>query len=137
MNMMQLKAELERDEGRRSKPYRDTEGVLTIGVGWNLEANGLPQAVIDTLFNISIGTALADAQALFPTFENLSEARQRVITNMAFNLGRDRLAGFVKMRAAVAERNWMAAADEMLDSKWAGQVGARATRLAELMRAGA
>lgn len=137
MNMMQLKAELERDEGRRSKPYRDTEGVLTIGVGWNLEANGLPQTVIDMLFNISLGNAIEDAKRLFPTFEELSPVRQRVLVNMAFNLGRDRLAQFVKMRAAVADRDWMRAADEMLDSKWAGQVGARAERLAEMMRAGA
>ena len=43
---LSLKAELSRDEGRKSKPYRDSEGILTIGVGWNLEANPLPDEVI-------------------------------------------------------------------------------------------
>lgn len=135
-NLLKLKAELERDEGRRSKPYEDTEGILTIGVGWNLEERGLPQEIIDRLFELSISEAERDAMALFPSFRELDQARQRVLVNMAFNLGRKRLSGFKKMIAAVGREDWAAAADEMLDSKWARQVGKRAERLADMMRRG-
>lgn len=135
-NLLKLKAELERDEGRRSKPYEDTEGILTIGVGWNLEERGLPQDIIDRLFDLSISEAERDAMALFPQFGDLDTARQRVLVNMAFNLGRTRLSGFKKMIAAVHGGDYETAADEMLDSKWARQVGKRAERLADMMRRG-
>lgn len=128
-----LMSDLERDEGRRGKPYKDTEGILTIGVGWNLEANVLPDRVIDLLLRHSIYTAYNDALKLFPKFADLSDNRQRALVNMAFNLGRYRLSGFKKMIAAVNAEDWGRASIEMLDSKWARQVGDRAKRLSVLM----
>jgi lysozyme len=59
-----------------------------------------------------------------------------VIINMAFNLGVYRLGKFHKMRQAVYSSDWNRAADEMLDSRWAQQVGERAQRLAQMMREG-
>ncbi|MFQ5421037.1 MAG: hypothetical protein ACE5EY_11830, partial [Anaerolineae bacterium] len=56
--------------------------------------------------------------------------------NMAFNLGRTRLARFGKMWAAIHIGDYALAAEEMLDSRWARQVGERAHRLAEMMRDG-
>ncbi len=56
------------------------------------------------------------------------ETRERALVNMAFNLG-GRLAGFKKFLKAVNARDWPTAAVEMMDSKWATQVGDRATRL--------
>ena len=135
-NLNVLKSELERDEGRRSKPYKDTEDIWTIGVGWNLEARGLPTWVIDRLFDISVQEAETDARALFKNFDELTPARQRVVINMAFNMGRDRLKGFKKMIAAVHSEDWTEAAVQMLDSKWARQVGTRADRLAAMMESG-
>ncbi len=132
-NIVKLEKELIRDEGRKTKPYRDSEGILTIGVGWNLEEWGLPDHIIDQLTKISINRAISDAKHVIPSFEYLHPARQRVLVNMAFNLGRKRLGGFKLMRRAIAKRNWKEAAREMLDSKWARQVGRRATRLAEVM----
>jgi lysozyme len=131
-----LMSDLERDEGRRGKPYKDTEGILTIGVGWNLEANVLPDRVIDLLLRHSIYTAYNDALELFPKFADLSDNRQRALVNMAFNLGRYRLSGFKKMIAAVNSEDWDKASVEMLDSKWARQVGDRADRLSVLMAKG-
>jgi lysozyme len=55
---------------------------------------------------------------------------------MAHNLGQTRLAGFHRLREAVKEQDWEQAAAEMLDSRWAKQVGQRAVRLAEQMRKG-
>ena len=55
---------------------------------------------------------------------------------MMFNLGKTRLSKFVKMRDAIEDHDYNRAAKEMLDSKWADQVGNRAVELAELMRGG-
>jgi len=131
-----LKDELSRHEGRKPKPYKDSEGILTIGVGWNLEANGLPEDVIDHLLELGIENAEKALDAIHPNWREHDEARQRVLLNMAFNLGQSRLAGFKKMWAAVAIGDYEEAAAQMLDSKWAGQVGYRATELADRMRGG-
>ena len=131
-----ISSDLEFDEGRRDKPYKDTEGVLTIGVGWNLDDRGLPDHIIDQLLNISISEACGDAAALIDGFHSLSANRQRAMVNMAFNLGKPRMSSFKRMLSAVNRGQWATAAAEMLDSKWARQVGDRAVRLADLMRTG-
>jgi GH24 family phage-related lysozyme (muramidase) len=151
-NTADLRAELSRDEARRTRPYRDSEGILTVGVGWNLEAHGLPLEVIerlltahglpepdvDLLLDMGIARAEADMDALLPGWrETLDPVRQRVLLNMAFNLGRARLDAFARMWAAVRARDWTTAAAEMMDSKWARQVGVRAARLERMMREGA
>ena len=69
-------------------------------------------------------------------YDLLNPARRAVLVNMAFNLGRARLRSFRHMLRAVRRREYSRAAHEMLDSKWARQVGNRATELAEQMRTG-
>lgn len=135
MDYNALRQELTRDEGRCKIPYTDTTGHLTIGVGYNLD-NGIPDDVIDLLLDISIARAERDALALFPTLYDLSDARQRVLVNMTFNLGIGGLGGFRRLRAAVSAEDFGAAAREMLESKWARQVGNRAHRLARMMEEG-
>lgn len=135
-NLNKLKTELERDEGRRSKPYKDTEGIITIGVGWNLEERGLPSWMIDKLFDLSVQDAERDARAIFKNFDDLTPVRQRVLINMAFNLGQTRLRGFKKMIAAAHSEDWKETAAQIRDSKWARQVDARADRLADMMEMG-
>jgi lysozyme len=67
----------------------------------------------------------------------LDPVRARVLQNMAFNLGIDGLLGFKNTLSAVKAKNWAAASQGMLSSRWAEQVGARAQRLAKMMRTGA
>ena len=131
-----LKAQLPIDEGVKAKPYRDSEGILTIGCGRNLEHNGLRKDEIDLMLANDIDQAEADARALFHVFDRLSENRKAVLVNMSFNLGKNRLSGFRKFITAVNTGNFEQAAVEMLDSKWAVQVGNRAKRLATMMTEG-
>lgn len=136
MNYLEIcQAQLPIDEGRRSKPYKDSVGILTVGVGRNLE-KGLADDEIALLLKNDITEADAAARAVFPAFDSLSEARKAVLVNMAFNLGQARLAGFVNTLGAIADGRWEDAAKGMLASKWAFQVGQRAQRLAKAMREG-
>lgn len=131
-----VKAQLRIDEDERAKPYRDSVGKLTIGVGRNLDDVGLRPDEIDYLLANDVRVAENAAAALFKNFYALSDARKAVLVNMAFNLGLPRLAKFARLRAAVEADNFELAAAEMKDSDWAVQVGARAARLVKQMREG-
>lgn len=121
------------DEDMKRFPYPDTEGNITIGIGYNLTADGLPDDIIEELFSRCLERAKHLAESLFPDFAALSDVRKYVVCNMAFNMA-GKLANFQKFRLAVHEQRWGDAADEMLNSRWAGQVGDRAKRLADAMR---
>jgi lysozyme len=131
-----ISSQLRRDEGVRQFPYVDTVGKTTIGVGRNLTDVGLSDAEIDFLLSNDIQKVLNQLQARLPYFEALDPARQGVLINMAFNLGFAGLEGFPRMLSAFAQGDWERAASEMLESRWATQVGARAERLAEQTRTG-
>jgi lysozyme len=130
-----LIATLKRDEGFRQFPYRDTENILTIGYGRNLEHVGISEPEAEQLLLNNIQTAI-DTMPHKDVVEKLTQARQDVLINMNFNLGPNRLRGFKRMWVALSAGLFDAAADEMLYSKYARQVGDRAQRLAKVMRKG-
>lgn len=131
----ELVASAKRHEGLRLKPYRDTVGVLTIGYGRNLDANGITPEEAERMLDRDL-TVAYHAVSAWEWFPQLSPARQMVLTEMAFNLGARRLMGFGRMLAACREGRYTEAADHMLASKWAEQVKGRARTLAEAMRRG-
>jgi len=131
----ELRSELRRDEGCKLFPYVDTAGKLTIGVGWNLSDNGLPTFIVEELLTEGIQRAKEVVEGLLPEWQELSDARQRVLLNMAYNLGR-KLGGFRRFLGAVEADDFEAAASEMRRSRWAKQVGKRAERLATMMEEG-
>jgi len=116
-----LRANLIDDEGLRLKLYRCTAGKLTIGIGHNIEDRGISEAVCELMFQEDIAVAERDALALFPGLHSYSDRRKAALINMAFQLGFERLSQFKKMRTAVANGDWFAAANEALDSDWAKQ----------------
>ena len=128
--------ELERDEGLRLHPYTDTVGKVTIGIGRNLIDVGITKTEAYALAGADIDAAVGDLDHYTPWWSRLSEVRQRVLVNMAFNMGIKRLQGFALFLNAAQLGDWEEAAKQMLDSQWARQVGPRATRLAEQMRKG-
>lgn len=135
MDRDRLRASVAQHEGFRSKPYRDTEGVLTIGYGTNLD-EGISEAEAYFLMCHRLTKCEADARASIPTFRSLSPLRQEVLVEMRYNLGLGGVLGFRKMISCLRARDFDGAAREMLDSLWARQVGQRAQTLAERMRRG-
>lgn len=129
--------ELKLDEGLRLEAYKDTEGIWTAGYG---HAYVSPDAKI-TLeqagewLDDDFDKAYELAERLCDAFPGLDGPRKGVLVNMAFNLG-NRLSQFKNFLAAVNAGEYRIAAEEMLDSKWAKQVGKRANRLAYRMATG-
>jgi lysozyme len=136
MNLARMEELLILHEDCRLKPYKDTVGKWTIGVGRNISDNGITMREALFLLSNDIDTAVEDARALLDCWDDLDDVRQMVIVDMAFNLGRSRLAEFRRMLAAVEQRRYERAADEMVDSKWYRQVGSRGARLESMMRTG-
>lgn len=137
MNLDVMRAELMRDEGVRLKPYKDMVGKLTIGVGRNLDDVGITQVEAAHMLDGDIQRAASELDTQMRWWRNLDETRQRVLLNMAFNLGVSGLLKFKNTLAAVQAGKYADAAEGMLKSKWAEQVGQRAVRLANMMRGGA
>jgi lysozyme len=130
-----LEEQLIRDEGLRLKPYKDSVGKLTIGVGRNLDDVGISREEATQLLANDIERAAAWVRTNLPWTLALDEVRQAALKNMAFNLG-SRLGEFRKFLAHLEAREYEQAAKEMTDSVWATQTGPRAQRLAEQIRSG-
>ena len=144
MNKDRLREELAEDEGCKFEIYLDHLGLPTCGIGHLIreqdEEYGQPVGTpvseerVRRLFNLDIIVTLEDCNRLFPDFAELPEEAQLVIANMCFNLGFPRLYKFKRFIEAINVRDWQAAADEMVDSRWHDQVPNRAKRLVGRMR---
>lgn len=133
--MIPIEKQLEKHEGLRLKPYKDCVGKLTIGIGRNLDDKGITKEEARYLLKNDI-EQVRKKLMLYAWFRKLNGVRQKVLEDMSFNLGFHGLMNFKKTIKAIKCGNYSKAADEMLDSKWAGQVGQRARRLAKMMRTG-
>lgn len=136
-DLVRLKADLERDEGRRRKPYICTAGKVSIGIGRNLDDRGISDRIIDLLYEEDEQTALSDLDRRAPWWRGMPEPARRALANMSFNLGWPKLSEFKRMLAALQAGDYERAATEALDSRWANQVGDRADRIADLYRSAA
>lgn len=130
----QLRDLLTKHEGLRLKPYKDTVGKLTIGIGRNLDDLGISKEEALFLLENDIARVIAQCRQSFPWFDSLSPRRQAAIASMVFNLGLRGFMGFKKMITAIEQGDFDMAAIEMLDSKWSEQVGQRATELAHIIK---
>ena len=123
------------DEGESLVIYYCTAVVPTIGVGRNLES-GITKEESNYLFMNDIAIVNKELADTFTWYYMLSPTRRSVMVNMNFNLGLTRFMTFKKMLAALECNNYEEAAKQMLDSKWANQVGNRSVRLAKKMLEG-
>jgi len=139
-----IKEDLVKHEGYVTEIYLCSENYPTFGIGhmvteedmeytWPVGTPVTDERILQ-VFHDDCNAACTDASALFLNFASHPEDVQRVLVNMAFNLGRSRLGKFKNMITAVNEGNYSKAADEMVDSKWYRQVKRRGEELVEIMR---
>lgn len=150
MNRELLKTELRADEGEKFRSYCDHLGYWTIGVGHLLDpkkgANPAPFGIdlcrggvitpeqSEQLLDLDIDAKIAELDRRAPWWRRLSDNRQRVLLNMAFQLGVSGLLGFRKAVAAMQVGDYAEAARQMRDSKWArDDTPNRAKRMIERM----
>ncbi|CAH9053850.1 hypothetical protein PSECIP111951_00906 [Pseudoalteromonas holothuriae] len=131
--LQELKEQLLRYEGLSLTAYKCTQGKLTIGIGRNLIDKGISLEEAHYLLNNDIAETLAQVNSRIAIFTIINEPRKLVLLDMAFNLGVAGLCKFKNMIAALERQDYQKAADEMLDSRWARQVGQRAQDLARKM----
>lgn len=122
-------------EGVRYYPYKDSVGKLTIGVGRNLDDNGLTDEEVEFILQTDIKRVVSNCRSL-DYWNTLDPVRQLIIADMVFNLGLPRFSLFRKLNAALALKDYTLAAAEMKDSRWYQQVGRRAVKLCEAMTTG-
>ena len=133
---MTIEERLSQEEGRKNKPYTDTVGKLSIGVGRNLTDVGLSDDEIDYLLANDIKRATVSLNTALPWWTSLDSVRQKVLLDMCFNMGINSLLEFHNTLSFMRAGDYNSAANGMLNSLWAKQVGIRADKLAVMMRTG-
>lgn len=141
MNIGRLVDTIIRHEGKvvrdgRHWPYKDTVGKLTTGYGRNITDKGFSEDEARLMLYNDIQEVIDGLRKGYWWFDELDDIRQEVVINMAFNLG---MAGFGKFRNTIgyiSDGNYRQAASNMLQSRWAAQVGRRAVELSRMMETG-
>ena len=153
MNRERLEASVRKHEGYSATPYRDTRDFWTVGVGHLIHHDELrgytPRRTLGALFDYicdpathemwlkhDLAAAENDAKMFTVSFPTLSDARQEVLVEMAFQLGGRGLGEFRRLRTAIETGHWVTAEAEMLDSRWFKQTPNRAKELASRMLEG-
>jgi lysozyme len=136
-----LSHRIQRHEGIRLTPYRDTLGHWTIGCGHEMTecqaqgyVNGISEAEALDLLTADIANAQALVSSDLPWVSQLSELRREVLVEMVFQLGMDGLLGFHDMLFDLRSGNYAEAASAMLDSEWHKETPGRCEELASIMR---
>lgn len=135
MDLNKLSNQLVKHEEIRFKPYLDTVGKITIGVGHNLSDKGLTPNQVGLILQDDIKDVVTFLTLRLPWVLKLDDVRARAVADMAFVL-MDKLLDFHTMLPALQEARWKDASDALLNSKFASQVGKRAIDLANMILSG-
>ena len=145
MDINKLREQLKIDEGVKYQVYDDHLGYKTFGIGHLVkttdEEYGAPVGTpvseerVNSVFDKDVETYIDEAKKVFGNLEDMPQEAQLVIVNMTFNMGAPRLSKFKKFIKAIHDEDWATASVEMLDSRWADQVGIRANRLSDRIKA--
>lgn len=153
--LMGIKKRLIFHEGKKYSVYKDSKGIPTIGVGFNLRNRNaderlkkvganpkliksgkskLSEEQIDKLLMEDLKKSYQDVKDLVPNFESLESHVKGVLVEMNFNLGKDGLSKFKKFLKFISLKQYIKASKEMLNSDWSAQVGDRAKRLSDILQ---
>lgn len=136
---------IQKHEGAVPSPYHDDRGILTVGIGHNLQAHPLPGGTEYPLTEQQMQDLLsADLQAVIiglnqdlPWVGQLDEVRQAVLYDLGFNLGDSGLEKFRHTLASIEAQDWQGAHDNLIASEpWATEVGPRAAEDAKMLLTG-
>ena len=142
MEMSRLLESVKKHEGYRNKVYLDTLGKRTVGVGhlcvedfWE-DDKEYEEKFLMTILEHDLSTAIKGANELMAEHDcmDINEKAHEILIEMVFQLGKNGVSKFRKMWEALAEKNYIGASYEMLDSRWAKQTPNRANGMAKTMK---
>jgi lysozyme len=134
--MNKLIEQLKIHEGFRSNVYTCSGGKKTVGYGRNLQDIGISEEEAEMLLKNDIYEATNQLLNAFPFMATFSDVRISAMINFTFNVGIGTVRKFSNTIEYLKNEDWEAAADEMMDSKWAEQVGDRSIQITEQIRTG-
>lgn len=147
MNATKLTATIKLAEGYRVLMYDDAtgqtyqhgtapQGTLTVGWGHNCEM-AFPVSVLEILLQTDLQIAERNVRAVFPSdFDGFTDARQRALVEMMFNLGARTFNEFQDMIEAIRRSAWASAAGALRNSEYAQELPDRVNRLANMLQTG-
>jgi lysozyme len=136
MDLEILFEQLKDFEGLELKPYRCTSDKLTIGLGRNLEDNGITEEEAYYLAENDIDNLMDELDRNIPWWTELNNPRKRALLNMAYNVGTPTLMKFQKTLGLLESGQYEEASKEVLNSRWARQVGRRADFISNVFLTG-
>ncbi len=131
-----LRQRIARHEGKKLKPYRDSLGKLTIGIGRCLDTKGISDEEAFYLLDNDIAEVKQQVAKALPWIQYMDDVRRDVLFEMAFQLGVNGLLAFKNTLAYTKAGDYVSASKNMLQSAWATQTPNRAEELAEIMKTG-
>tara|TARA_R110000737_G_C14270274_1_gene430277 strand:+ start:145 stop:570 length:426 start_codon:yes stop_codon:yes gene_type:complete len=139
---MDTRERIKHHEGFSPTVYEDTLGYKTVGYGHLVTSRDdfvtgelYSPEQLEGVFEEDYATAVENAHDILEDEGiTLEPTVESVLIEMAFQLGSPRLKKFIKFIAALKEKNYSTAADEMMDSRWASQTPSRAHELSEIIR---
>ena len=136
MNYDILLEQLKDFEGLELKAYQCTAGKTTIGLGRNLDDYGITEEEAYYLAKNNIYELEDELDRAISWWRQLDDARQRALINLAYNVGTTTLLKFKKTLQYLEDGSYEEAAKEVLDSRWADQVGRRAIFISNVFLTG-
>lgn len=132
---VQLKKILIEHEGYKTRPYLDLENNLTIGIGRNLSERDMSGDEIDLFFDNDVSYFYSKFIDTYPWFLKLNIPRQIALIDMSF-MGFKTFQTFIHLIEALEKNDFDEAANEVLKSRYATQVGKRAQDIANILKTG-
>ena len=130
INKDRLTQQLTIHEGLRLKPYKCTAGKLTIGVGRNLDDVGITDVEARFMLEGDIARCMGECAREFDWFIDAPELIKEAVINLVFNMGISRFRKFKKTIEHLSNKEYTLAGAELLNSRYADQVGQRAIDVA-------
>ncbi|MEP7267399.1 MAG: hypothetical protein ABI844_07195 [Saprospiraceae bacterium] len=149
---------IKQNEGSKDTVYKDSLGINTIVIGFNLERKSAKEQIevvaidyeelvkgkiklndeqIKALFEEDVKKAIDESRNLAPKFEVVSNSRKLVLIDLVFYNGTKKLrTRFAKFLNAYKKNMWQEAARHLQDSLYYFQVKDRARRNVEALMVG-
>jgi len=138
LNTTSLEESIINHEGIYHHVYLDTTNNSTIGIGRNVGPYGPGLSTEECIYLLRNDlTRITNAIKGSIWYANQDPVRQGVLIELAFNCGVNGLLTFKSMLISMTDKQYIKAAQQLLDSQWAKQVHEdRATNLANRIRTG-